>query len=167
MALRKIVLGDLKLNPFDILNKEWMLLSAGKEKDFNTMTVSWGALGYIWGAPAATAYVRQSRYTRDFIEKYDSFSLTVLKAGYSDQLNRLGSESGREIDKINDSGLTPIILEGCPAFEQARLVFICKKMFSNEIYEDGFLYKETLDKFYSTRDMHTMYIGSITSCYED
>ena len=166
MQLRKVEYGSLSLNPFDILNKEWMLLSAGNETDFNTMTISWGALGYIWGAPAATVYVRKSRYTHEFIEKNEVFSLTVLKEGYSEQLNRLGSKSGREIDKMLDTGLNPVFIDGCPTFEQAKLVFICKKKFTNEIFEQGFVYEETLDKFYKGRDMHTMYIGEIIACYE-
>jgi len=166
MPLKKMDFSELRINPFDVLNKEWMLLSAGVKDDFNTMTVSWGALGFIWGAPAATIYVRHSRYTREFVEKNDYFTLTVLKEGYTNQLDRLGSESGRNIDKMNDSGLTPVFLDGCPTFEEARLVFICKKKFSNEILESGFLFEETLDKFYPSRDMHTMYIGEIVACYE-
>ena len=166
MSLNKIAYSELCLNPFDVFDKEWMLLSAGSEGDFNTMTVSWGALGFIWNTPAITAYVRHSRYTHEFIEKNGCFTLSVLRDGYKTQLNRLGSESGRDIDKMKDSGLTPVFVDGCPAFEEARLVFVCKKVFSNEIHEDGFVVKETLDKFYPSRDLHTMYIGEIMACYK-
>lgn len=166
MSFHKITYSDLKLNPFDVFDKEWMLLSAGSEGDFNTMTVSWGALGFIWGNPAVTAYVRHSRYTHEFIEKNDCFTLSVLRDGYKTQLNRLGSESGRDIDKMGDSGLTPVFVDGCPTFREAKLVLVCKTVFSNEMQEDGFVSKETLDKWYPGRDLHTMYIGEIIACYE-
>ncbi|WP_087065051.1 flavin reductase family protein [Intestinibacillus massiliensis] len=167
MALTKIDLASLSFNPFTKIKKQWMLLSAGSEGHWNTMTANWGGLGELWYKPVATAYVRHSRYTHEFTEGSDYFTLTFLQEGHQEALNLLGSKSGRDIDKMHGSGLTPEFVEGQPTFAEAELVFVCKKLYAQDIVRECFKYQETIDRCYGDNDFHTMYIGEIVACYQD
>lgn len=167
MALQKVDVHNLKENPFTLIGKDWMLITAGTPARFNTMTASWGAVGVMWGKPVATCYIRQTRYTKSFVEDSGYYTLTFLKDGYREVLSRLGAKSGREIDKIGDSGLTPLALEGQPAFAEAKLVLVCRKQFKGEIAPEGFLDRAPLEKWYADQNYHTMYMGEIAACYQD
>lgn len=105
--MKKINIAEQSFNPFELIGKDWMLISAGTAEKWNTMTASWGGVGVMWGKPSATCYIRQSRYTKTFVDDSEFFTLTVLKDGCRDALNLLGSKSGRDMDKMHESGLTP------------------------------------------------------------
>lgn len=167
MALTKVELSSLKLNPFDMIGKQWMLISAGNEQKWNTMTASWGGLGVIWGAPTATAYIRESRYTKEFVDAGEYFTLSFLAEGHRDALNLLGSKSGRDIDKMQGGGLTPVFVEGQPSFEEAETVFVCKKRYAGDLAAKDFLDPAIDPKWYSTHDYHKMYLGEIVACYQN
>lgn len=163
--MKKINIAEQSFNPFDLIGKQWMLISAGTEEKWNTMTASWGGVGVMWGKPSATCYIRQSRYTKTFVDNSEFFTLTVLKDGHRDALNLLGSKSGRDMDKMHESGLTPVMVEGQPTFEEAKLVLICRKACKTFIGPDD-MTSENCEKWYGDRDYHTMYIGEIVAAYE-
>lgn len=165
MSLKKIDASTLTFNPFEKLAKQWALVGAGSMDKFNMMTVSWGAVGVIWGKPSVTAYIRQTRYTKEFVDSSDTFTLTFLKDGNRDALNVLGSKSGRDMDKMKDSGLTPVEIDGEVMFEEAELVLVCRKRFVQDMPEENFVNQETLDKWYADQNYHTMYIGEIVAAY--
>lgn len=166
MSLTKIDITKQAMHVFDLLAKDWMLISAGTEEKWNTMTASWGGVGVIWGKPSVTAYIRHSRYTKEFIDNSEYFTITFLQDGHRDALNTLGSKSGREIDKMHESGLTPVFVEGQPTFEEAKLVLVCRKRCKSEIAPEDILQQETIDKWYGDHDFHTMYIGEIVAAYQ-
>ncbi len=165
MAFVKKEVSELSCNPFTTIGDEWFLLTAGNLEHYNTMTASWGAMGVIWGSPSVTAYVRTSRHTFGFMEDEETFSICVLEDGNRDKLAFCGSKSGRDYDKAKETGLTPIELDGVTAFEQAKLVLICEKTYSQMMEEDSFTKSETYDRWYSTDPMHKMYIGKIKAVY--
>lgn len=165
MQLEKIDISAQVFNPFDLLGNQWMLISAGDSGKWNTMTASWGGVGVIWGAPAATAYIRHSRYTKEFVDQSAFFTLTFLKDGFKKQLGVLGAQSGRDMDKMNGSGLTPVFVDGQPTFEEASLVLVCKKRCKSEIAPADILQDETKQKWYADQNYHTMYIGEIVAAY--
>lgn len=165
MSFSKLDLKGQMLNPFELIGKQWMLISAGTEEKWNTMTASWGGVGVIWGKPSATCYIRHSRYTKEFVDNAAYFTLTFLKDGYRDALNRLGSQSGRQIDKMHDSGLTPVFLDGQPTFAEAALVLICRKRCRSEIAPED-MQPDVLTQWYADKDYHTMYIGEITAAWQ-
>lgn len=165
MSLKQIEANTLTFNPFEKLSKQWALVSAGSLDKFNMMTVSWGAVGVIWGKPSATVYIRHSRYTKEFVDAGDTFVLTFLKDGHRDALNTLGSKSGRDMDKMRASGLTPAAVPGGVTFDEAELVLVCRKRYVQDMPPENFLYQETLDKWYGDKDYHTMYIGEIVAAY--
>ena len=165
MSFTKINIDKQSFNPFDLIGKQWMLFSAGTEEKWNTMTASWGGVGVIWGKPSATCYIRHSRYTKEFVDNSEYFTLSFLRDGYRDALSVLGSKSGRDMDKMHDSGLTPTFVDGQPTFAETELVLVCRKRCKSEIAPEDILQQETLDKWYGDQDYHTMYIGEIVAAY--
>ena len=166
MSFKKVDAKEFNLNPFTTISDEWMLLSAGTEDNgYNTMTVSWGHLGAIWGTgkgmPTAVVYVRPQRYTKEFIDKEEYFTLSVLEDGYKEQLAYLGAHSGRDGDKIKETKLTPEFLDRTVCFAEAKTVFVCRKLYHAPIVEEGFLDKTIVEKHYPGKDFHEMYIGEI------
>ena len=89
---------------FSVFDKKWALLTAGNKDKFNTMTVSWGGLGTIWGKSVATVYVRTSRYTHEFMDDNEYFTVSFYPEEYRNVLSVMGSKSGRDIDKFALSG---------------------------------------------------------------
>ena len=95
---------ELQDSLFAQLDKKWMLITAGNEEKCNTMTAGWGGLGVLWGAPAATCYVRPQRYTKEFLDREDYFTLAFFGEEYREKLALCGKESGRDVDKAEKCG---------------------------------------------------------------
>ena len=152
--------------PYGLWEKNWLLLTSGDYAagKYNCMTVSWGSLGQMWGRPFAMVVVRPQRYTRQFIEAYPTFTLCALPRQYRPALNLLGTRSGRDGDKIAESGLTPIpsTIVAAPCFAQAELVIECRKMYWQDFDPAHFLDAE-IDRNYPSKDYHRMYFGEIVA----
>ncbi len=160
MAFREISVEELKDNPFTLINKDWMLITAGNQDKHNTMTASWGGVGELWGKYVSTIYIRPQRYTLEFVEREDFYSLCFFGPEYRKALSLCGSKSGRDVDKDAATGLTPRFDQAAPYYEQARLVFLCRKLYKQDMTEEAFLDKSLLDKWYDN-DLHRMFIGEI------
>ena len=161
MAFHEVPIESLEFNPFKKISKQWMLITAGDEKKSNTMTASWGGLGIMWGKNVATADIRPNRYTKEFVDANDTFTISFFDESYRKALNICGSVSGRDKDKIKEAGLTPYFVDGTAAFEEANLILVCKKMYHGDILPENFE-DETIDtKWYPQKDYHTMYISEI------
>ncbi|MCR5204138.1 MAG: flavin reductase [Lachnospiraceae bacterium] len=145
---------------FSIFDKKWALLTAGNKESFNTMTVSWGGMGTIWGKPVATVYVRTSRYTHEFMDREEYFTLSFYPEEYRKTLGVLGSKSGRDIDKMNGSGLTAKELSNSMTFEEAEITIVCRKMFMQRL-EPSNISDSDAAKFYAGDAAHDMYIGEV------
>lgn len=151
---------ELNTEIFGLFDKKWALLTAGDENKFNTMTISWGGLGTIWNKPVATVYVRESRYTHEFMDNNEYFTVSFYPEDCKKQLGVLGSKSGRDIDKIHDSGLTPVKAGDSVSFKEAELTLVCRKLFMQRLEEKN-MPDDIVKKFYSTHDLHDMYIGEV------
>lgn len=163
--LRKIQPQELKDNAFSLIGDEWMLITAGTAEHCNTMTASWGGLGVLWGAPTATIYVRPQRYTKEFIDREECFTLSFFGSDYRKELGLCGSKSGRELDKIKECGFTVACGEGgAPYIEQARLVLVCRKQYAQDM-DAAAMPAEIKEKWYPNQDYHTMYMGQIMEAY--
>lgn len=164
--MNKIELSTLSFNPFLKIRDQWALLAAGQEGNFNMMTVSWGSFGQLWSKEVTTVYVRQSRYTMQFMDKNSHYALIFLKDGHKDALGVLGSKSGREIDKMAGAGLTPVFTpEGVPTFEEAELTLVCRKLYKDDMPKENFLDPTVYDKCYADGNIHSMFIGEIVAAY--
>lgn len=168
---REIPLNELDLNPFRLIGQDWVLLTAGNEsRGFNTMTASWGHLGSIWGRPGRTAHsglptavvwIRPQRYTKEFFNREEYFTLTGFGSEQRKALGYLGAVSGRDEDKIAKTGLTPLFLEGTTAFAEAELILVCRKVYQAPLLEKGFVDRSLIETNYPTGDFHEMYVGEI------
>ena len=159
--MRKIDPKQLNSNVFSMIGEQWMLITAGTADKCNTMTASWGGLGVIWGAPAATCYIRPQRYTKEFVDGSGYFTLSFFDGKYRPQLNLCGTKSGRDVDKVTECGFTVAAGAGnAPYFEQADLVLVCRKRFAQPMDPD-LIPQDIKTKWYPNDDHHTLYIGEI------
>ncbi len=163
---QQIDITTMNFNPFTKIDKEWMLITAGSREKCNTMTASWGALGELWNRYVSFIFIRPQRYTLEFIEKEDFYSLCFFDESQRKALNYCGSRSGRDTDKIKDAGLTPVYDEAAPYFEEAKLVFICRKLHGQPI-DPACLIDPAIDgKCYPQKDYHKMFVGEIVKVLE-
>ena len=163
--LKKISCKKIDENVFDLIGKQWMLITFGNKNKFNTMTASWGSLGYLWNTRISTIFIRPQRYTYELAEKFDNYTLSFFDKKYKNFLTYCGSHSGRDVDKIKNTGLIPVESElGNIYFEQAKLVIECKKIYYDDINPEHFIDK-LLKRNYPNKDYHRMYIGKILNCF--
>ena len=166
--------ADLKTlaseNAFDLIGKEWMLVTAGNTEKFNTMTASWGGIGWLWNRPVAFVFIRPERYTHDFIERGNRLTLSFYKEDCRSILQFCGTKSGRDVDKVKETGLKPVALEsGAMTFEQARLTLDCRKLFKSPMTAADFIDKSILEKWYGPQpggSLHDVYVVEIEGVYE-
>ena len=119
----------------------------------------------MWNKPITTVYVRTQRYTYLFLEKYDYFTLSFFEENDRHILNYCGSHSGRDVDKIDATGLKPFKSSlGNIYFEQAKLLIECKKLYFDDIKPSNFL-DSGIKKYYSKNDYHRIYTGKIIECF--
>jgi flavin reductase (DIM6/NTAB) family NADH-FMN oxidoreductase RutF len=159
---KEIKAEQLKGNPFRMIGKEWMLVTAKNEEKVNTMTASWGGLGVMWNKDVAFVVLRPSRYTKEFVDNGEVFTLSFYDSAYKKALGYLGSVSGRDEDKIAKSGLTLKTMENASFFEEANTVFICRKLFYQPFKENNFVDTSLIPNYYPEKDFHTLYIAEIT-----
>lgn len=156
-----------KENPFELIGQQWMLITAGNKQSFNTMTASWGGLGWLWNKPVAFIFVRPERYTHDFLENSDKVTLTFFPESCREALNICGTKSGRDCNKVKMAGLTPVVLEsGAFSFSEARLTVEGRKLFKSDMKEEDFLDREILKKCYNSAGLHSVYILEIERLWE-
>jgi len=163
MGWRNIIM-NFKTDILEIFSKQWALLTAGNKEKFNTMTVSWGGMGTLWNKPVVTVYIRPERYTREFIESSEYFTLSFLPEKYRDDLKILGSKSGRDCDKLSMTSLTAKPVENTMGIEQAEKTILCRKLYKQDFCADNI--PEEAKKFYEKEQLHTMYIAEIISIIE-
>jgi flavin reductase (DIM6/NTAB) family NADH-FMN oxidoreductase RutF len=166
ILFQKTDVKQLKDNFFKVVDDEWMLITAGSTSDFNMMTASWGTMGILWNKPVAVCFIRPHRYTFRFAESSDFYTLSFLGPSNRKIMNICGNKSGRDIDKIRETGLIPLITEyGNIGYEQARMVMECRILYADYLKEDHFIITEVAGKNYPTKDFHRFYIGEIVNCY--
>lgn len=150
---------DIEGNLIKTIADEWMLITAGERGSYNTMTASWGYMGELWGSDSVAVFVRPQRYTLGFLEKNDFFTLSFY--GDNKEIHKVcGSMSGRDADKPALCGLTPVFDEEAPYFEQARLVLVCKKQYTDVLKAENFTDQKPLERWYND-DLHRIFVGKI------
>lgn len=148
-------------NPFDKIGTEWMTITAGDSVKVNTMTASWGGVGVLWRKNVAFIFVRDSRYTKEFIDSHDTFSLNFFDNDQKAALKYFGMVSGRDEDKIANVRMNVNFKYDTPYIDEARIVVLCKKLSKTSLSPEQILDKSILDECYGDHDFHTMYVGEI------
>ena len=164
MTLQSIPNDAFLTQPFQLFNRQWLLVTGGDfaKGEFNTMTVSWGSLGILWNKPIVQVFIRPTRFTYEFLERYDTFTVTAFPDVLHGALQVLGSRSGRDGDKISEAGLTavPSTLIAAPTFAEAELSLECRKIYFDDLKPAQFLDPTAIDN-YPKRDFHRSYFGEI------
>ena len=166
---------------FTIFEERWALVTAGTPDDFNTCTVSWGSMGNVWGPnggdmSTVTVYIHPARYTQEFMAKYDTFTVSFFPESYRKALGYLGSHSGRDEDKVANSGLTPVAAGNGVTFKEAELTFVCKKLYEHQ-FDEAHLADHVKEYYAANPSMYTqagkdrwephyMYIGEVVDAIE-
>lgn len=166
MARTDIPFERFQVAPVKAWGIDSLLLAAGDlaARDWNCMAVGWGSFGVMWGKPLAMIVVRPTRYTWRFTEKHPTFTLSAFPAAFHEALSYCGNHSGRDVDKMKATGLTPEPAKAvaAPAFAEAELVVECRKMYSHDFDPRAFL-QEWIDSNYPAKDYHRMYFGEIVA----
>lgn len=163
----QIEVKSLNDNFFSRLDDDWMLITAGSHNDFNTMTASWGGFGILWNKPIAFVVIRPQRYTYEFINRSEFFTLSFFPPSFKKALQYCGSYSGRDTDKPKETGLSPIsVKDHSIAFHEASLIMACRRLYADHLKSEKFLDPEIIKKNYPGADFHQFTIGEITDCYQ-
>ncbi len=161
---KKIKTAEIQGNVFNMIGEEWVLISAGTMDSYNMMTASWGTMGVLWNKDIFMCFIRPGRYTFEFMQKQNYFTANFLSGKYKDKLDYCGSHSGREVNKMKVSGLTPMQCEsGAVFFGESSLVLECEKIYFQDLDPLNFLDK-SIERNYPLKDYHRIFIGEILSC---
>ena len=158
---------ELTDNFFEAVGKEWMLVTAGTKENFNMMTASWGCIGWLWNKPVAVAFIRPERFTHAIIEQQERLTLSFL--GDSQEMRKAysicGSKSGRDCDKVKETGLHPVETQGgSMTFEEARLTLVCRKLYKDTLKEGNFVDKDLTQWYGEKGGYHDVYVLEIEEC---
>lgn len=163
VGYKQIKPSKVEGNLIDLIASDWMLVTAGNSPKFNTMTASWGGVGHLWNKAVAFVFVRPERYTFQFMESSEGFTLSFYDEAYRDALNICGTKSGRDCDKVAEAGLTAHFTEsGYPVFTEARLIMECRKLFATMLEKEDFIDTGLLKAHYTIKGgLHKLYIAEI------
>lgn len=159
--MKEIKHENFQENAFEMIGKDWLLITAEKDGKVNTMTASCGGVGVLWNKKVAYIFIRPQRYTKEFVDFSDRLSVCVLPNSYRKELAYLGNVSGKDEDKISNANLKVQKYEDVPYFDEARLTLICRKLYAQDLKEECFIEKDIIDKWYPEKDYHTMYVVEI------
>lgn len=162
---KEIKVEQLHNDPFTMIGKEWMLVTAEHDGVVNTMTASWGGVGILWNKKVAFVFIRPQRYTKEFIDASPTFSLSFYDESYRDKLSYFGTTSGRDEDKIKKADFHVAMEKDTPYFEEANTVLICRKLYKQELQKECFLDMSLAEKNYPGNDYHTMYVVEIEEAF--
>ena len=161
---KEINIEDLKIDGVQDISKKWTLITAKKDdQSVNTLTASWGAVGFLWNKPIYLAFIRPERFTHEFVENSKYYSVCFFNEIYRDELKYLGTHSGRDENKVEKVGFHLSNDQVAPYFSEANLVIICKKLYSDDFKPQNFADDSIMTNFYEPRkaQLHTCYYGEI------
>ncbi|MBR7054446.1 MAG: flavin reductase [Prevotella sp.] len=148
--------------------QEAELLAAGTKEKSNAMTIGWGGIGTLWGRPALTVYVAEKRYTKEFMDKAEYFTVMAFDVEKSNVLNYMGTKSGRDGDKALALGLhTAFTANGTPYYTEANMVIECKLMYAAPFDPNGFRSDVPKNMYgHFPAGIHSMYIGEVINAWK-
>ena len=149
----------------EILSKGAFLTTKTGSK-INSMTISWGTIGFMLGKPIFMVMVRPQRYTYGIIEKTNEFTVTIPYKKMSKELAFLGSKSGKDMNKLSELNLSTVDSEkiNTPVLEIEGMHFECKVVYKTTMSTENLNEIINKDK-YPLEDYHTLYFGEIVSSY--
>lgn len=165
-GFKEIDPASINDNFIKLIGTDWMLITAGDHVTHNTMTASWGGVGFMWNYPVAIAVIRPQRYTYEFTEREDKMTLSFFDQEYRNALSYCGSHSGRNEDKLSKAGLSIVFTDDdAPAIVQARLILECRKLYVADLKAENFIDKSIVERWYAGQDFHRAYVMRIERAY--
>ena len=169
MHLHPVDLKAMTPEIFRVFGANNALLTAGDRTSCNTMTIGWCQLGRLWSLDTCTVYVRPERYTYQFMEEQDYFTVSVLPLSHKQTTMQIcGTRSGRDIDKVKACGLTLRYGAGnAPFFDEAEWVLVCKKLYIQDMKPEC-VKDERIFQSYTTAKggWHRLYVGEVLEAYQ-
>ena len=156
---------EVKESATVLFDEKWALITAGNKESFNTMTASWGGLGELWNKDVCFVFIRPQRYTYEFTEREEYFTVSFLLEEYRKALTFCGRNSGRDCNKVKEAGLTPAEFEKSMGFEESEITVLCRKLYHQDINPEGLADKSIDSTCYPDKDYHRMYIGEIVKVF--
>ena len=151
---------DYNINPFEIFNDDWALVTAGTIDNFNSMTISWGTMGTLWHKNIITIFIRPDRYTFKFLEDNDIFTISFYDEKYKKELSAFGRMSGRDVNKVEECKFNPVMLKNGITYKEAKETIVLKKIYIEQLNKDLFN-EEALECYKDSDPAHYMIIGEI------
>ena len=155
---------------FEMFEKDWAIVTAGDMNHYNGCTVGWGSIGNFWShigksdRPVITVMIHPARFTSKFMLNHEYFTVSFFDPEYRTALGYMGSHSGRDEDKVKGAGLTAVQLNHGITYNEAKLTFVCHKIYAHEIKKDG-LGKEICEYYAEKPDLFTNGNGGWTPHY--
>ena len=147
------------------------ILSAGTKDHYNSMAIEWGSLGVSWKMPIFTVYVKDQRYTYEFMQTTEIFTVSIINKKLFKKFAVYGTKSGRDINKEEVAGTHIKFLDdGGITFEEAEEVFVCKMLAKAYIQEKDRsptlkAFYEKAKQYWKNMDPHAIFIGEIIGHY--
>ncbi|OOM81465.1 flavin reductase [Clostridium sp. BL-8] len=161
MNFEEIDLTTFDFNPFTKV-EDWALLTAGTENKFNMMTVTGVMCGKFFLKPMMQVYVHPDRYSYQFLKNNDYFTVSFFDVPRHPALQVCGTLHGNECNKVAESGLHPIPFENTVIFEEAKIIFVCKKVYHTDVDKDNFDSQQLFNEYYKdSSTFHRIYLGQI------
>ena len=151
------MINELKI---DEMIKDGCLLTSGSINDYNTMTIGWGMIGTIWRKKTFIVYVKPTRYTYNYMENNDYFTVTFFKEKYKEEMVYLGTKSGRDTNKAKYVNFHPLEIDNGVTFKEAYCTILCKKYYYTDIDKNN-IPEEAVDRYYKDNSLHRVYYGEI------
>lgn len=149
-----------------------VLMTTKKGDQVNTMTIGWGHIGIEWGRPIFVAYVRDSRYTHEMLADADEFTVNIPYGNVDKHiLGYCGTKSGRDLNKIQDLGLTLVESNNVsvPGIQELPLTLECKVIYKMKQTAPG-IPEDIQNRYYpkdidGNQDLHDAFYGEILGAY--
>ena len=162
---------------FELFERQWALVTAGSPEHFNCCTLSWGGMGTLWNRPVVTVYVHPARYTREFLNANEFFTVSFFPEEHRKALGILGTHSGRDGDKISASGLSPIAMGESVSYLEAELSFLCRKLYQHPFSKEDLA--PDVQEYYQAHpnvyppdgngdwQPHWVFVGEVVDCIDN
>lgn len=145
-----------------------LLLAAGDKVQSNAMTIGWGGIGTLWRKTAVTVYVAEKRYTKQFMDSAQYFTVMAFDERKDEIMEYMGTKSGRDGDKAKALNLHTAYTEnGTPYYIEADLVLECRTMYAAP-FDPRYFRDDVPKRMYANfpAGFHTMYIGEVVNAWE-
>ena len=159
--MKEISINELNENAFDLIKNQWAIITVKTNDKVNGMTANWVQLGHLWNNYVISLYVRKQRYTYEYIDNTNEYSVCFFDNKYKEQLTYLGTKSGKDYDKLKECKMTTNKFNNVDYINEAKLVFICEKIYVDDIKPNNFIDNNINDNCYPNKDYHRVYVSKI------